>query len=498
MQPTITTYHPRCEVTIYTPADVSSDGEVFGPPSSGARIDPMRDLLTVETNQQMGNCGGTFSLQFAPRDVRPGTSWADVLPLYSVVVIKFERKPYDDSPKIEMIGLVESVGESGNFGSAQPVRGIRVSGRSAASALLNGHPVQFFPLTSGDPSLQYDVNTYVGAMFDEKLFRDALNKPPQNAIYDIFSKYVSSIDISIPRFTEKPVQFTSPEGVLDASATSAGLNLIRFDLSKTSLYDASARYTVPVPYRYGGFIWSILAGFVDAHFQEFFTLQDPDEERTDIVFRALPFKRVTDILDFKSIHRFHGLIDTNAPHMTTVTALPSDCVAEPNWHRGVADIYTAYRVMPPSALASDLAFASSVPAVIDGNPLSPTYFKRFGLKLLEVKALYFPLSMDGVRVDDSASGPPDLFHAKAKEWSELLRDWHRPAPLFYDGTVHLKGQTAHRVGQRFLMLRDPRALYPYREAYIVGVTKNFEVQSSSFLSTLTLTRGFDLFRGAEL
>lgn len=125
-----------CSVEIVTPEGVRL---LFDTTQASA------DLLHVQTQYDMGEAAGSFSLTFAPRRV-DGRTYDQLIPLRSLVTIRMEAPAGDvtDEESIVMLGLTEDHGVQEDYSRGQPQRVVTITGRSMALVFLDMQ-LHYFP-----------------------------------------------------------------------------------------------------------------------------------------------------------------------------------------------------------------------------------------------------------------------------------------------------------------------------------------------------------------
>jgi hypothetical protein len=119
----------QCTVEIVTPQGV----RIYSSPT-----DTVRDLLQVQTDNDMSQAAGTFRLSFAPRTI-DGRTYDQVIPLGSLVTIKTQdaERPVGENARVILLGRTEDHAIQEEMTRAGPRRSITISGRSMAGLLLD-------------------------------------------------------------------------------------------------------------------------------------------------------------------------------------------------------------------------------------------------------------------------------------------------------------------------------------------------------------------------
>ena len=149
----ILTQSTRCSVDIVTP---ESSHVTF------TSDEPQTDLLFVETQKDINNACGNFSLTFAPTVDERGRTWDERIPMRSLVTIRMERPDETDMPEVDstvMLGITDTHAHTEEWRSAQPQRRVTISGREVACVMLDAE-LWFHQALEGQPGL---MNAQVAA-----------------------------------------------------------------------------------------------------------------------------------------------------------------------------------------------------------------------------------------------------------------------------------------------------------------------------------------------
>lgn len=87
-----------------------------------------------------------------------------------------------------------------------------------------------------------------------------------------------------------------------------------------------------------------------------------------------------------------------------------------------------------------------------------------------------------------AQGALQAIVATAERWGAILRAWYDMGGEFFSGTITVLGHPVWNIGHR-LLCRDERGPW---EAYIEGVTHQYDFRTGQYVTTLRITRGWYL------
>ena len=341
-------------------------------------------LLAVETQKDLNQAVGSFTLHFAPvRDVE-GRRWDDIIPRRSLVFIDMERpgdRSMPDSHPTVMVGLTDDHSMTETWESAQPRRQVRVSGRELSSVLLDARLV-YHPALSANPA--YGTLTTQSRMglrelalaWNPKLA--AAGESPSIILarildYFLFVGGAAVASADTPGLQQPIMQLDLPDVLLS--------DLLQKDPAQWTLFDPEV--VVPMPYNTAdaGSIWNYLHLYIDRAFQEFFTRVEDGVCR--IHFRGKPFRHdpVASGTRFKTT--------AAEPTLQTRTLAP-DALLSRTTQRQTSQVYNFFLVIP---LGIDDLFKHPnfryqiVPTVIT-DPRHPSFVGRYGLRVLEVHSPY--------------------------------------------------------------------------------------------------------------
>lgn len=472
--------------------------------------------------------------------------WAEVIRPQALIAIAIHRQgsPSDPSttwaPEPMFLGLVDPGGVSKrmDFSRAQPRRVVCISGRSLASVLsdqrwwyhhyLADSPppdiAEFFADTAGVEPADLDAETQIRDLgffaVDLNLFTDVVNRSPvdgMKAAYDFFIGGDPADGPPTEGFIK--LRFADGRGIRER---------LRFDaaLARRSFFDSGARLTrqtIITSDLVQANCWEAMQSFAEEPFVEMFTDTFGDsleDAHVDIIVRKPPFAGhiayppkgasvefssgkapvpLSSLFDqeFGGWGQRVAIVDNGELHGSwnecdqTVLIDPSDILAAPNLRRGGTEIYNAFSICPQIGGAGgqskgEQLLSRETPPIIDKNPESPSYIRRYGIRLHPARyTKYIPmLESDGV-----TRLPSGGWARHSAAYGALLHAWNKWNPEFFTGQLVVQGRTSLRIGRR-LVYRDPSA-GTHQEFYITGVLHRATLgDRPSYTTTVQVERGW--------
>lgn len=469
---------------------------------------PAGDVYTLTWGNSVNTPCGRFTLTMAPRYVEGNRTWADLIPAYSLVEIWVQRFPDDE--ECVMLGLVTHRSEDADFTQAGPMRTIRISGSAVSRVLVDqktfwlpvnpatlapNEPEEFLTdLRSGDasiPDLYGPAAEIFGtAILDPQLFSEG---DGPIAVIDKYVRYI--VEGKGPRSV-------TPKPLLNWALPTVRLEqILFFDPTRASLFDHKARLPAQQSVHAGNVpLWSLLSGYVSPFYQEFFSetrqLESIAPSRVigadpgglasvavEIVLRKKPFAgRIDesgDLVDtrFPGGSQFDETFENDREQSIDLGGWPvqSYCYA-----RSSDAVRNLFYTLPQAV--NEIAgtpFTALHAPLMDTDPASPSFVRRFGLRLCHVNDPYL------------AERQGDVEHL-ARTRERLLMAWHRFEPTFLNGQITVAGHPRFRAGKR-VVWTEP---YVNRrlEFYVPSVTHTVSIRGSSptYSTQLEVQRGWEL------
>jgi hypothetical protein len=287
-------------------------------------------------------------------------------------------------------------------------------------------------------------------------------------------------------------------------------NLVFFNAAeaKAKLFDPRAELPASSQLTYNSSLWNLMTAWCDPAYQELFAvtrdlsaLPDPrnpgqqlglsmsSPSAVEIVFRKKPFAGFID-----GTGKLQGVAKPTGTQFdanfvgdggNTVTVDGSDIQTESVFQspERAKNIYLVVPVVP--GMDEPHSFEALAVPLGDNEGTSPSRISRYGPRLMKVADYYLRWG-EGPQAKANA---PDPF-ALARQRQRLLRAWHRFEPLFYHGSLRLKGNAHVQVGNRLV---DRRADGRRREYYVTGWTDSMTFgRDVGYMTTVQVERGWDL------
>ena len=486
------------------------------------------DMLSVQVQNQLGNAAASFSIDLAPRKVYGDLTWAQIIQPYSLITIALHRRGNDAastaSPEPVLLGLVDYAQTVEDFSQNEPRRVDRIVGR-ALSSVLNDHHWwyhhflagaggvvqippdmrEFYEVRPNREALREEVNLRdLGFLaIDLDLYKNVQQRHPVAFMAKTFEFFVGAPASTIGNVQDGFIKLRFADGrplkerlIFNAGAALAGH------------HDQGARLS-------GAFIptempqascWTAMQHFAEQPFTEFFTDTygtTIDDALVQVVARKPPWAghvtyKPDPAVGFSTGSapgQHQSLFDTAFGewdiHKDTVE-VSGDDIEYRALRRGVVGqggMYNFYEVRPAGSPSSgnnrgDQVMQQLVPPLIDENPRSPSFIRRYGVRPFRHRTKYIAI----VDTDDDGRLEGADLRRHALSYAALVHEWMFRAPEFWSGQYRTKGITGLRVGRR-LVDTDLN-----REYYITGVTHSMSLTSErpSFSTTTQVSRGWDL------
>lgn len=386
-----------CRVVIVAP-----NGQTF----QFAQEDYHEHLLAVETQKDLGQAVGSFTLHFTAIRDQENRRWDERIPRRSLVFIAMERDDPDltVTRPVVMLGLTDDHGMQERWSEARPQRHVQVSGREIASVLLDATLIYHAKL-----ALSGAQGTLTLTKPTSQIFAMALAWNPNLAQSGEDPKVILSRILDYLLFVGgTAIQPSDTPGLQEP--------VMQLDLPRLALTDildknADAWSTfepvqVPMPYAptEAGSVWNYLHIYIDRSFQEFFTRVE--DGICKIHFRGKPFRHayVTSGSRFKESGPGGEPGPEREPTLLTLTLDPAHLLSRTTQCQ-TANVYN-YFVVSPMGLTDRLDVPSLLyqvlPQVIT-DPAHPSFVGRYGLRPMRVQSPYIAPFVPG---PSQATTPP--------------------------------------------------------------------------------------------
>lgn len=505
---------------------------------------PGADLESLVITKNMHEPAGRFTMSFAPRPFPDGPFkglyWSDVIPSYSLVEIFTQRYPDDRQPVLRLLGLTGARGKTEEYGQAQPRRIVQISGVELSNIFAeqrilylpvppqqarfdeadvflpdardeNGKPLSTAPFMLGqDQSMPVTASLQLAEKIAEGNFMMAIDPiiaATGGSPVTVIQKFIEMITVGVKNEynpSGKPlINFEFPRAKLP--------NLVHFDAAKATaqLFDPNAALPKSSQVTKDGNLWALLTGWSDPAYQELFcvsrdmrAMPDPatpalplsarldSPSAIEVVFRRKPFGgRIDELGNVVGVASARGsqfdaefLSDLSNTLEIDGTDVQTEAV-----HQSPERAHNLYLVVPvvPGIDKPEAFIANSV-VLVDREGTSPSRLSRYGPRLMRVPDYYLRWP------DKPESGVPDPFFL-ARQRQRLLRAWHRCEPLFYHGSLRLKGNSQVQVGKRLVDQRRDASGEYHREYYITGWTDSMTFgREVGYTTTVQVERGWDI------
>jgi hypothetical protein len=387
----------RCRVSIVAP-----NGRYFS-------FDPAEvamGLLSVETNKDLNQAVGSFTLTFDGRVDREGRRWDERIPRRALVFIYMERLGTDDQgdDTTVMVGFTDTHSMQEQYTQAAPRRRVTIAGRETSCVILDA-TLYFDPYLAANPqagTVTIQVATHgpvkLSLIADPTLVEGRLT--PQVALRKI-------LDYFLFVGGEAPVSQngSAPDGIPLPQAP-----LITLDVPNRALTDVlDPNYnawntfvpdvTVPLSHFPAavGSLWNYLHLYIDRNFQEFFTRIE--QGTCKIHFRGKPFKH--EYVDSGTRFKTTG----QEPTLSTLDLDPADILTQ-QLARDTSQVYNIFKVLPRGFSNShgQANWRYKIQPQVVAEAEHPSFVGRYGVRLMEVQSMY--LSPYDPEPGPAAAPPP--------------------------------------------------------------------------------------------
>lgn len=487
---------------------------------------PADDLLSVTTSKQINQPGGRFALQFTPREPVAGYNWADLIPGYSLVEIWLQRYPQNPEPVLVMLGLTGARQESEDYGQAEPMRTVQVSGRELSAAIFVDQQVLYLPVPPDalTPTSPLAIDVPMTDEFGRIVSAGSTSSAGPFAGPHIALNQMLAIDPELAQIGASPVdvidRFVRMMTVgVKTSYNPSGLPLVNFefpdarirdllffDASKAQalLFDPHAQLPASSQLTDSAVsLWNLVSTWSDPHYQELWgitrdrtldrnsaLLTTTQRSAVEIIFRKKPFggfiNAAGELVGARSVSgsQFDREFENDPTQNVTISDHDVISMSVMRTVDAVRNVFLVYPQMPHINRPED--FRSQHAPLADQDPASPSNVRRFGPRLMQVNDRYlrFPESQSV-----PAPQPPDAY-AIATSHEQLLRAWHKFEPLFYRGRYTLKGDATINIGVRATHVGRRIS----REYYTTGITQAMIIgaPTPTFTTVVEMERGWPI------
>jgi hypothetical protein len=387
-----------CNVRIVTP---KGEHFVFGPRMVGTAPRPYEGgLLSVETDKDLAQAVGGFTLVLDGRPNETGRYWDDRIPMRSLVFISMERPGVPGLPEADgtvMIGLTDTHSRHESYESAGPRRIVTIRGRELSCVILDAtlvfNPKLAANETIGTISIASEAYQTIDLALSVDPFK-AADGSPLFIVQTLLDHYLF-VGGSTPQVragapgTGPPIP-QHPVITLDIPGMPL-TSLLNPNYGAWSTFEHGIRVdnATQLPSQVGN-LWTYLHLYIDRHFQEFFTRIE--EGQCTIHFRGKPFRHAytTSGTRFKSgAGAGSGAGPDREPTLQTLVLDPSDILSQ-QLGRDSTQVYNFFLVLPRGMM--DLQNADNylwkvTPSVIVDHE-HPSFVGRYGIRFMKVETPY--------------------------------------------------------------------------------------------------------------
>lgn len=386
-------------------------------------------LLAVETEKDLAQAVGGFTLTLDALADTDGRTWEERIPMRSLVLIEMDRPGMSTARDATvMIGLTDAHTIQEAWSEAQPRRAVQIRGRELSCVIVDAH-LLFHPLLAGNPAYgTLTISSVTKGTLEVALTANPLLVTPGEPmlILRLLLNHFLFVGgaAAAPGRVAGAIGDVAPVGVEGGTTEGTPVlqaPLIDLDLPGMRLeevldpnYHAWNTFEDPVavpiaqfPARVGS-LWNYLHLFIDRTFQEFFTRVEDGVCR--IHFRGKPFRHaaVTSGTRFKSAEE--------EPTLRTLTLEPADLLAR-QLGRDSSQVYNFFLVLPYGFADSHTVanYRYQILPQVVTDPTHPSFVARYGLRVMEVQSRYLSPFAPGVVAGTGPAAPQPLTTAPAGE-----------------------------------------------------------------------------------
>jgi Transglycosylase SLT domain len=350
-----------------------------------AQGDYEQQLLAVETQKDLGESVGSFTLHFTATLDTEGRRWDQIIPKRSLVVISMERPGHPElhvDDTTVMVGLTDEHSVQETWEGAAPRRVVRIRGREMSSVMLDAQLV-FHPGLLANPALGTVTMTgpEIGLQTLALVWQPNLAQANESPI-EVLSRILDYF------------LFVGGQAVVGNDVPHTQRPLMQLDLPDLTLPEVLVKnrehwntflpgVVLPMPYQASeaGSLWNYLHLFIDRAFQEFFTRVE--DGVCKIHFRGRPYRhaRITSGTRFKSTDE-EPTLQTLLLHEADIVSRATQCQT--------AQVYNWFLVVPlgVAELFGDPNFLYLINPQVVKEHDHPSFIGRYGLHPMVVKSPY--------------------------------------------------------------------------------------------------------------
>ena len=404
---------------------------------------PMKDIIKIMTNNEMGAASGTFSIELVYYKIRPG----DVDSYYYETVRPLDLVEIElEAGTTTMIGIIDKVQKSTAVGGTSVQRSVQITGRSLG-AIWEFDLIQYFTNALG---LSADLAHRNLLLQQGQILLDFAEKPPYQAIIEIF--------VTLPMFTMTLSGGKTIEDFLDV-----GSELFVRINEKIFARGISA---------YSGSVWDYFKTYIQEPLNELWT--ESKDGKLYLRCRPTPFSHglkdpeksesALGETRFASWHDIKNWIDDEPFHVINPSDLKDEQLA-----RAHGNAYSVFTVTSSDKFTgADSEYATFHP-LVDSELVA-----EIGTRPLQVSLNYIPIVGDGETTDGSLE--------RYQYYRNKLYLWNRDNHRMESGTMVIKGNPSIRVGDK-VFRPDLESQF-----YVQGVTNNW-AYGKPFTTLITVDRG---------
>jgi len=442
---------PTFSVSIYTEGKTYTLNSKIGDPNS--------DILSIETNKDLLNPSGSWSISFVPKEDNLGLTWFDKIDVFSYIEIKFKGIS-DKSDKLVMRGIVDSVDKAESYAGGIPSRNITISGRDLGALLTDIH-LYWLPEVDNERAMLKMLS------WDEA--KNALYEMSAQQVFDVFSTHwKESVDITVGN---EKIQIGDKISV------------------RAECFGTKGVSTFCHLFGYQGPWWNLFTEYQDKPFNELFLYDG--EDFCYFILRPTRYK------------------DAAGSYHKRVRELESDKIMYPpdfeinDWEKismavtkSDSEIYSYYITIPKVDMLAKDSIRSrglisagsperSVNPYLAMNKDLPSFINKYGFRPMEASTIFHNLDIGQYK--SRGKSYENVIRTMIKDESidamnETMVAWFLHNPLLLAGSMTIRGTNGAIVGT-YLKDRDDMMEY-----YVEGVSHSFVVLQS-YTTTLKLTRG---------
>lgn len=372
----------QCRVRLFAP-----NGTLFGFEPAEVGL----GLLGVETQKDLSQAVGSFTLTFDGRLDAQGRRWDERVPRRALVFIHMERQGSDQSEAdtTVMIGLTDLHSMQESYGQAAPRRRVTLAGRELSCVILDAMLYYDPYLAANEAAGTITIEMKgIGPVRLSLIANPALVEGGLDPTF-ILKKILDTF-LFVGGETPATLQAEGEGGMPLPQQPLISLDLPDMALSRVldPNYDAWSTFVpgVKVPISHFpvsvGSLWNYLHLYIDRNFQEFFTRVEQGQCR--IHFRGKPFKHAY----VKSGTRFQETRETK--HTLQTLTLDPDDIVSMQLARDTSHVYNIFKVLPRGFSNSHTTknWRYRIQPQVVAEAEHPSFVGRYGVRLLEVQSMY--------------------------------------------------------------------------------------------------------------